>query len=99
MPESFLRKKEVVRRVGVTDVTLWKWTQQGKFPMPYKLNPGVNGSPIAWKESEVDEWMSTRQRGFGPAPSEALKVRRRASYTRREVKLLGKMMVAGLSRL
>jgi predicted DNA-binding transcriptional regulator AlpA len=85
--ERFLRKKEVARRIGVDGVTLWNWSKQGKFPMPYQLNPGANGSPIAWKESEVDEWMASRQQGFSPGPSQAWAGRRRAAQTRREERL------------
>lgn len=46
---------------------LRRLTKAGKFPKPYQLSEGR----IAWRESEVDEWLGSR-----PVSGEALTVSR-----------------------
>ena len=47
-----LSKREVLERVGLTYVTLWKWMQQGKFPRSREV-----GGKIARLEGEIDTWI------------------------------------------
>ena len=49
---QLLSKREVLERVGLTYVTLWKWMQQGKFPRSREV-----GGKIAWLEGEIDTWI------------------------------------------
>jgi predicted DNA-binding transcriptional regulator AlpA len=37
-PTTLLRKKEIIRRVGVDPSTLWQWIRAGDFPMPVVIN-------------------------------------------------------------
>jgi predicted DNA-binding transcriptional regulator AlpA len=53
--DRLLYKMEVVERVGVTYVTLWKWMGAGKFPQRRLV-----GRRIAWLESEIAVWISNR---------------------------------------
>ena len=48
-------KYEVIDRVGVTYVTLWKWMREGKFPRSRELH-----GKSAWIASEVEEWIQAR---------------------------------------
>lgn len=54
--EVLLRQKEVIRLVGVTRVTLWRWARQGHFPKPVRLV----GPSIAWRRSDVAAWLDSR---------------------------------------
>jgi prophage regulatory protein len=54
-PDRYLREPEVLKRVGVSWVTLRRWEQQGRFPKRHKIGPRV----VAWPESEINNWMAT----------------------------------------
>jgi len=60
----FLRKKEILEIIGVSNVTLWRWIDKGAFPKSYEL--GENS--VGWKDNEVNEWIENRltiKKGFG----------------------------------
>jgi predicted DNA-binding transcriptional regulator AlpA len=68
MPELFIRAKTLCAQLGIVRPTLWQWCKEGRFPQPYRLSNRPGGA-VAWKVSEVDEWIANRQQGFGqPAP-------------------------------
>ena len=48
----FLRKPEVLNRLGVSASTLYRWTKFGRFPEPVEVGPRV----VAWIETEVDSF-------------------------------------------
>jgi predicted DNA-binding transcriptional regulator AlpA len=50
-------KNEVIRRVGFTYPTLWRWMREGTFPLSFDV-----GSRTAWAESEIDNWLANRPR-------------------------------------
>ena len=54
--DRFLREPEVLRLVGISQMTLYRWERAGRFPMRYKLGP----NSVAWKESEVLSWIANR---------------------------------------
>lgn len=53
-----LRIREVVSRLGVSRVTLWRWERAGLFPARRRLGPNA----VGWLENEIDEWISSRER-------------------------------------
>lgn len=55
---QFLRRKEVVRRTGLSYPTLWRKERAGEFPARRRLGP----NSVAWVDSEVDAWMAERTR-------------------------------------
>jgi prophage regulatory protein len=55
-PVRFLRLPEVLDRVGVTAVTIWRWEQQGLFPPRRKIGPRL----VGWVESEIVAWCAER---------------------------------------
>jgi len=55
---KFLTRKEILEITGKSNPTLWRWTKAGTFPKPYKL--GENS--VGWKDDEVREWVSSRER-------------------------------------
>ena len=56
--ERILRKKEVMRMVGLSDVSLWRRERDGTFPRRLKLGGG--GRSVGWIYSEVREWIHAR---------------------------------------
>lgn len=57
-PQSkMIFKPEVIKRVGFTYPTLWRWMREGKFPLSFDI-----GSKSAWLESEIDAWLASRPR-------------------------------------
>ena len=42
LPERprFIRKKEAIRRVGLSYVTMWSMERQGRFPRRFHIAPG-----------------------------------------------------------
>lgn len=65
-PIRFLREPEVLARVGVSAVTLWRWENEGQFPKRRKIGKHA----VAWVEAEVDEWCANRA-AVTPADGEA----------------------------
>jgi prophage regulatory protein len=55
LTKRFIFKGEVLERVGVSGVCLWRWMRDGKFPVARSV-----GGRMAWLESEIDEWMESR---------------------------------------
>jgi predicted DNA-binding transcriptional regulator AlpA len=50
---------------GLSRSTIWRLERDGLFPKR-RL---VTGKMVAWDESEIDEWITSRRQDFGPAPS------------------------------
>lgn len=57
-PTRLLRRRAVAERVGLSAVTIWRLERSGQFPKAIRISPGA----IAWKESDVEEWIEERQR-------------------------------------
>ena len=55
--EEIQRQPVVVRRTGLSTITLWRLEKQGAFPRRRKLT----NATVGWLKSEIDEWISTRQ--------------------------------------
>ncbi|BBO70975.1 hypothetical protein DSCA_49050 [Desulfosarcina alkanivorans] len=56
MQERVIRWPELEKRIGVSNVTAWRWEKAGKFPKRIRLG----GNSAGWIESEVDEWIKQR---------------------------------------
>ena len=52
------RLPEVMAMVGVSKETLLVWMKQGLFPRPLLLGPRAR----AWRLSEIQQWIDTRDR-------------------------------------
>ena len=48
-----LSKAQVLKKVPVTEPTLWAWVRAGKFPKPRDISP----NKTVWVEAEVDAWI------------------------------------------
>ena len=56
--DCFIRRPTVLQATGLTDSTLFHLVRIKGFPRPYKLSNRIS----AWKLSEVQAWMDSRQR-------------------------------------
>lgn len=50
-----LRIKAVKAKVGFSVAAIYRWMAAGKFPSPIKVGTGS-----AWRESDIDAWLSQR---------------------------------------
>jgi predicted DNA-binding transcriptional regulator AlpA len=46
-------KREMLKRVGVSYPTIWRWMRDGSFPRSRAV-----GDRSMWIESEVDAWLA-----------------------------------------
>ena len=58
-----------VKTGGLSRTTIWRLERDGLFPRR-RL---VTGKIVAWDEAEVDEWIKSRSKEFGPVPSRTFK--------------------------
>jgi prophage regulatory protein len=54
--KPIIRKPELCRNLGISPVTLWRWTRREGFPAPIKLGP----NSVGWIEAEINEWLAAR---------------------------------------
>jgi prophage regulatory protein len=55
--ERLLRLPEVVRTIGVSRATIYRYVNTGRLPPPVKLSTRC----IAWRASEITAWMAALQ--------------------------------------
>jgi predicted DNA-binding transcriptional regulator AlpA len=55
---KILKQKEVALLTGLSRVTIWRLEQAGQFPSKLALSP----NRVGWIESEVMDWVHSRQR-------------------------------------
>ena len=54
--ERFLRRREVVRLIGMSQSTMYAMMDRGEFPRGVKLTSKLRG----WRESDVLAWQQAR---------------------------------------
>lgn len=55
--DKIIRKKELLKALGVSDATLWRWEQAGTFPKRIQLG----GNSVGWPESELSAWQDRKK--------------------------------------
>ncbi|MDE0304389.1 MAG: AlpA family phage regulatory protein [Albidovulum sp.] len=58
--ERLLRIAEVMRLTGLSKSTIHRKWRSGEFPAPLKLFR--DGRAFGWKQSEILDWMRSRER-------------------------------------
>jgi|GEM_PF-5022723 len=54
-PSARIRATELAAWLGVTEVTVWRWSRDGgRLPKPYKLSPNVT----VWIAGEIQQAVS-----------------------------------------
>ena len=54
--DRIIRKPELLKMIGVSHPTIWRWEKAGRFPRRINLGPNSTG----WFESEVAEWLKNK---------------------------------------
>lgn len=62
--DRLLTTRELIARTSLSRSTLWRMARTGALPAPIQLTP----SRIAWRESQIAEWLDARR----PRPMEAV---------------------------
>lgn len=56
MAKKFVRRSELVKKVGMSYSTIYRLERAGVFPVRRQLSPGA----VGWLLSEVETWMDER---------------------------------------
>lgn len=68
MPDTFLRKRDVLKVTGLSKSTLYREINEGSFPKPKQITRGS----VAWSAAEIAAWQdscpTSNMRG-NPGPS------------------------------
>lgn len=66
MGTTILRKREVRKRTGLSDPTIWRLEKKERFPRRVRL---TDAGLVGWLEHEIENWIHARVRGGGkPGP-------------------------------
>jgi prophage regulatory protein len=57
MNRKVIRKKEVMRRTGLSSTTLWRLERNGEFVPRIRLSKQA----VGWYEDEVNDWLEKRE--------------------------------------
>jgi prophage regulatory protein len=61
---NILSKKQVVKKIGLSPVTLWRMEKSGDFPHRIKLGT----RRIGWREDDVNSWIESLPNVEGGKP-------------------------------
>lgn len=56
------RLRDVLRRVGVSRSTLYRYVHVERFPPPVRLGPNC----VGWRVAEVEAWLASRPFSYRP---------------------------------
>jgi prophage regulatory protein len=59
-----LNSNEVVKKIGLSKVTVWRMERAGLFPKRINLSD----RRVGWKESEIEDWVDSRPKGICAEP-------------------------------
>ena len=59
-----LNINEVVKKIGLSTVTIWRRERAGSFPERINLSD----RSVGWAESEIEDWLDSRPRGICAEP-------------------------------
>ena len=62
-PNLLIRQRELCTMMGVSRSTLFRWEKAGLFPPRLRIGPHT----IAWRKSDVDEWLAMQACDSGEA--------------------------------
>lgn len=62
---GFIRLPELLQRLQISAVTLWRWERAGLFPKRTRLGPRI----VAWNREEVEEWEAERLKERADEPT------------------------------
>ncbi|MDK1019882.1 MAG: AlpA family transcriptional regulator [Actinomycetota bacterium] len=65
--DKLLRVREVLQTTGLSRSTIWRLERQGRFPQRVQ----VTGGTVAWRASEVADWIERLPPASAPTPTGA----------------------------
>jgi len=51
-----VRKRELLKMIPLSDVTVWRMEKRGEFPKRFTLG----GRAVGWFADEIDEWLDSK---------------------------------------
>jgi prophage regulatory protein len=54
--EALIRKAELKRLVGLSDISIWRMVRSKDFPQPLRIGKRA----VAWRASDIMEWVEQR---------------------------------------
>jgi prophage regulatory protein len=51
-----IRKRELLKMIPLSDVTVWRLERKGEFPKRFTLG----GRAVGWFADEIDEWLDAK---------------------------------------
>lgn len=55
--DRLIRLKELKTIIGYSTTSIWRRCKDGSFPLAVRIGPAA----VAWRWSEVEAWMNSRQ--------------------------------------
>ena len=53
---KYIRKNDILQRIGIASATFERWIRKYNFPMPAK----IGGKVRFWDSAEIDAWMQSQ---------------------------------------
>lgn len=61
--DAYLRLPDVISATGLSRPTIYRRIKSGEFPQAYSLG----GHCVAWRRSEIEHWIDSRQQRSAPS--------------------------------
>lgn len=58
--EKKMKSIEVLKYVGITNSTLYRWIKVKGFPKPYKPRPNLS----LWDKKEINRWLEKNEKSL-----------------------------------
>lgn len=53
-----IRTKDLLEQLNISRISLWRWSKEGKFPQPLK----VNGRAFGYRVQDVEDWLDGQKK-------------------------------------
>lgn len=54
--KRIIRKPELKKMIGLSDVTIWRLEKAGRFPRRLL----IGGAAVGWLENEIEDWLDQK---------------------------------------
>lgn len=59
--DPIMRRRQVEAWIGLSRSSIYAAMARGEFPRPIR----ISRKAVGWRQSEINEWLSRRDRSFG----------------------------------
>ena len=53
-----IRTKDLLEQLNISRISLWRWSREGKFPQPLR----VNGRAFGYRVQDVEDWLDGQKK-------------------------------------